>query len=989
MKVKHQAKAMSLPRSLFWVPGSLCLFCLGTTLPTQAQVIQDATLPNPSVVTRNGITDVITGGTQAGNNLFHSFQQFSIPTGNTASFQHTPGIANIISRVTGFSVSNINGLIEVLQTGGNPSSANLFLINPNGIVFGANARLNIGGSFVASTASSLKFADGTEFSATNPKATSPLLTVSVPLGLQFGANPGRIVNRSRFVDANGKTVGLSVKPEKTLALVGGEMELPGGILTTPSGRIELGSVASPGLVSLSPTATGFSLGYEGIQNFQDMTLSQAALVDTSGDAGGNIQLIGKNILLDKANIFSDTKSQNGGSIFIQSQQLDLRGSSFVGTQTYGSGSGSDIAIATKKLFVQNGSRVATYTSAKGRAGAITVNATDSIELIGTSANGNAASTLGTVVIGKSEGAGGNIAIATKQLIIRDGGLLLSNTSGLGPGGNVSVAATDSVELSGINTLKPSNGSGIFSTASGSGIGGNITVTTPRLVLQQGAQVTSITSGFGQGGNLTVNASDSITASGTSNSGKAISTSSNNTLSSGLFAQTFGAGDAGQLTIETGRLRVLDGAQISTITLKDGAAGNLLVRADDVELAGVALAADGEVIPTTITPVIASGLFASTYPNSKGNGATLRVETKRLSLRDGALVQTSTLGSGDAGNLIIKASDSVELAGTVKGELYPSSIQSLSGGLPGTSFVGFANATGKGGNVSITTGNLTVRDGAQVAVSSLNTSDAKGAGNLEVQARNIFLDNGGKLNAETASGNGGNISLKLQNLLLLRRNSQVSATAGVEEKGGDGGNIQIEAPFIVAVPDENSDIRANAYTGNGGKIDITAKGIYGIQRRAFDTQQSDITASSKFGVSGIVNINEFYVDPSQGLVALPTDVVDASQQISQACTPGSRQRGSSFVATGRGGIPPSPTDPVIGDAVLADWITLNTTQAQQGEQLRSRKEPANSSPTEIVEAQGWVVDADGSIVLVAEVPSSQLLKERAAQSLHPWLACLGK
>ena len=142
-------------------------------------------------------------------------------------------------------------------------------------------------------------------------------------------------------------------------------------------------------------------------------------------------------------------------------------------------------------------------------------------------------------------------------------------------------------------------------------------------------------------------------------------------------------------------------------------------------------------------------------------------------------------------------------------------------MPGTSFVRFPNATGKGGNVSITTGNLTVRDGGQVTASSLNTSDAKGAGNLEIQAKNIFLDNGGKLNAETASGTGGNISLKLENLLLLRRNSQVSATAGIEEKGGDGGNIQIEAPFIIAVPDENSDIRANAYTGNGGKIDITA------------------------------------------------------------------------------------------------------------------------------------------------------------------------
>ncbi|WP_166482563.1 filamentous hemagglutinin N-terminal domain-containing protein [Scytonema sp. UIC 10036] len=959
-------------------------------LPTQAQVIQDATLPNPSIVTGNGVTDVITGGTQAGTNLFHSFQQFSIPAGHTASFQHNPGIANIISRVTGSSASNINGLIEVLQIGSNSSSANLFLINPNGIIFGSGASLNIGGSFVASTASSIKFDGNREFSAINPKANSPLLIVSVPIGLQFEANPSRIVNQSKFTDANGETVGLSVKSGKTLTLVGGEIEILEGGLTASGGRIELGSVASPSLVSLS---AGFSLGYEGVENFQNIQL-QKALVDATGDAGGNIQLVGKNVTVsDETTIFLGTYSKNGGSIVIKSEQLDVQGSAFIGTDTYGLGTGGDITITTKNFLVQNGSQVAVWTSAQGKGGTLTVNATDSIKLIGTSAKG-IASNLGT--LSRSEGTGGNVAINTKKMMIQDGATVASASLDSGLGGNMTVTATD-LDFSGVNALRPSRASGIFSTASDIGNGGNITVTASRLSLQQGAQVAATTTSSGPGGNVTVKASDSVIAIGTSRSGKAFSASNGDSLSSGLFAQTSGEGRAGQLTIETSRLQVFDGAQINTFTRGDGLAGDLLVRADDVELAGVALSADGQLIPSTIAPVVPSGLFASTRPNSKGNGATLTLETKRLSLRDGAVVQTSTLGSGDAGNLIIKASESVDLTGTAKGGIYPTSIQSLSGGLPGTNYIGFPEATGEGGNVSITTGNLTVRDGAQVAVSSLNpTSNAKGAGNLQIQANNIFLDNKGKLNAETASGDGGDIDLQLQKLLFLRNGSQISTSTGTAEQGGDGGNININAKngFIVAVPNENSDITANAYSGSGGKINITAAGIYGmVQRTRQDLVRllkpnnpseinpnllstNDITAISQTNpnFNGDTSVNTPDTEPLD-LIPLPVNLVDASQQIATGCTSGNRQARSSFTTIGRSGVAPSPTEPLTEEATLANWIALtpamgnplSSMESLQTSNNRHNSFLKNFDSHKIVEAQGWIVDKNNDVILVARAP----------------------
>lgn len=920
-----------------------------------AQIVPDSTLTNNSRIREQDKIRIIEGGTQAGRNLFHSFQEFSVPTGLTAHFNNAANIQNIISRVTGNSVSNIDGLIRANGT------ANLFLLNPKGIIFGPNASLNIGGSFVGSTASSLNFADGINFSATNPE--TPLLTVSVPLGLQVGNNPGSIINQSQASDRDGKVVGLQVQPGKTLALVGGEILLSGGYLTaaglrSAGGRIELGSLAGPGLVTLNPTSKGWALGYEGVDNFQDIKLSQQALVDASGNGSGDIQVQGRYVRFTDGSRIQSTTLNNrpGGNLTVNaSEAVEIVGRSPDGnhpsgliTQTTGDGIASSVNINTKRLLLQNGGLISTGAvlrpPRKGTGGTITIQASESVELMGETMGKTPASTFQSRITTQTrgDGAAGDLTITTGKLIIKDGGQIAAGTfpRSTGEGGNLTVNATDSIEVIG-GSADRIEVSRITNLTGGAGNAKTLTIITKKLSLQGGGLISAGTISrssnpdnlsLGEGGNLIINDADSVEVIG----GLANSEESR----SRLTTRTEGAGKAGNLTINTRKLIIKDGAQVSagTTFYSKGKGGTFTVDASEsVEVIGESQY--GEQVYSRLT----------NRTSGEGDVASSKITTKKLIIREGGQVSSDTLNEGVAGKLDVVASDLVEVNGTAL-DGFPSRLSAITGN----------NSASPAGDLTIATTQLIVQDGADVTVSGIGLGNA---GNLVVTAGDIKLNNRGFLTATTASGEGGNINLRVQNLLLMRRNSSISTEAG---NNGNGGNIKIDAPFIVAVKSENSDIVANAVRGRGGNINIATQGIYGLEYRPQLTNLSDINASSQFGVNGTVQINTPNLDPNPGLINLPIE--PGEPQVNSGCQAGTGENQSRFIVTGRGGLPLNPREAFSNDIPQVDWVTRSRDGDEDNSQTVAKNYP-NLSSEPIVEATSLAKNAKGEVLLTAIVPTT--------------------
>ena len=852
-----------------------------------------------TAVTQVGNTFQITGGSRPGNssNLFHSFGEFGVPANNIANFLNDSGLAtsNILGRVTGGSPSNIFGTIQTTGFG----AANLFLMNPAGIVFGPNASLNVGGSVSFTTADYLRLADGGKFTAIPGSLDTSISSAPVAAFGFLGSNPGAItVQGSQLSVANGQSIAL-VSGDVTIgAAAPGADNVQPAMLSAPGGKIYLASTKSPGEFETQTLGQAPNVNGQSFSGLGMIQISQKSVIDASGDGGGTVVIRGGRFLLNdstiSANISGPTEAQPGAGIDIAvSQDAIIENGAILETNVTGSGTQGvqygGITLKADRILVQG------------------IPDFDTFPFTGFRSNVDADS---------SAGSSGNIILEANSISLKDLAAVDTSTRGTGNGGNITIRSLGDIDL--INSVEILSSSGSFTTNGSTSVlgnAGNIDVTSMQgnIHLAEGSFITS------------------QTQLSTGNTGK-ITTAApqGNIVLDGalLFTSTVGTGGTGEVQFTSKNMELLHG---SAVTLDNSSS----VQPDGISLS----------VTDNLTMTGGSIIATASLSTRGAPAADLSIRAKNVLVTQDSLLTSSTFRSGRGGQLSVEA-DSLQI--TDGGQISsgststPFGLRSVptgpggditiqtQGGTPGLLLIEgprsgiFTNAegTGAGGNVNISSQSITIQNGGTISAATTGSAPSAVGGNIAISANQLVsLNNGGTITASsTGPANAGNVAINA-GAQFLSNNSSITTQAS-QASGGNitiqatdsirlvnsqlstsvqggpntaGGNIILD-PAVVTL--QNSQVTAQAVQGQGGNINIIA-GTF------LSDPTSVVSASSQFGLSGSVNIQSPVSSLSNTLATLPQRPLQPQPLLSQRCAAQVNGQLSSLVVAGRDALPVEP------------------------------------------------------------------------------------
>ena len=800
--------------------------------------------------------------------MFNSFGVFNIGSGDTANFSNDSGLAtsNILGRVTGGQISNVFGTIQTTGFG----TANLFLMNPAGWIFGPSAQLNVGGSFHATTADYIKLGNDGIFFADPAKNSS--LTSSAPSAFGFlSANPAPIEVQSggvNFETDPATPLLLQVPEGQTLSLVGGNAagsDTPGvsigaldgstpGWLLAPAGRVNLVSVASAGEAGFD--GKGFNV--EGFAKLGGIKVGPGSLVD-----GKDIFIRGGRLVIDDGvvlpgafAIFGLALPPDGGEVNIKvSDDVTIKGTTlepFTGASpgifAY---AGDFFNVSTEKAKVPDVNIDAGTVSISGFAG------------IQTTRNG--------------PGDPGNVIINANTVNVGSGGSVALFNAFEGPGGNLIINAKD-VNVSGDGSPSPVGFEGLG--AQGVVSRAFVPTTFPEFANPDPRLITA------DSGNITINASNSLNVTGlgqiTTDSlvfGRAgaitidagdIFLAGTGQFESGVIAsQSAFAGDAGNVTINAANaITIKDGFRITSTSLGSGNAGNVDVTSGQ----SINLSNNGRILGRTNEPPNATldALFKEVFhqgfseedvngfpslrtemgnPNATmmevlaylkgrgdiqipdldlipGDGGRVSVTTPVLTLNADASIQTSTGWEGNAGQIIGNVGSL-----SVNGGSFISSSSGIVLRNPDGTIIGPVVGTGDAGSITLTANDKISVSGSNSVISTSTFGDG-GAGDISLSANQVNVQNGGGITSESGGtlagqpfvgiGNAGQITVSTPTLTMGDGGTISVTTSGP----GNAGNIALNVNNFTQTGGARVDSSTSG-GGSGGDLSVTAANLASI------------------------------------------------------------------------------------------------------------------------------------------------------------------